>query len=145
MGYKKSIYKFFKRLYVKIVKKFRVKDRCRFPKDITDRERTVYEIFIKVLHDPDTKLYYDINTMECSMKSEKQSLWIFLEANNVKVINSTFGYDRIISSKLECYLSDRFRQENTKRRTLMKEEALSKVEHSLSKTRDKLLNKNIEK
>ena len=135
--YKNKIYRW---LYVKIAKKLRPNDKCRFPKDITDKERTVYEIFIKVLHDPDTKLYYDTKTMECSMKSEKQSLWIFLEAGNVKVINSTFGYDRTISPKLECYLSDRFRQENTKRRTLMKEEALSKIEHSLSKTRDKLIN-----
>lgn len=134
--YKNRLYRW---LYVKIASKIRTKDRCRFPKDITDKERTVYEIFIKVLHDPDTKLYYDTLTMECSMKSEKQSLWVFLESRNVKVINSTFGYDRIISPKLECYLSDRFRQENTKRRTLMKEEALSKVEHSLTKTRDKLI------
>ena len=137
---KKTIKRWLRRLYIKSMSILSPKDRCRFPKDITDKERTVYDIFIKVLHDPDTKLYYDTKTMECSMKSDKQSLWIFLETRNVNVINSTFGYDRTISPKLECYLSDRFRHENTKRRNLMKEEALSKIEHSLSKTRDKLIN-----
>lgn len=131
--------RWFKKLRIKLLLRFRTNVRCRFPKNITNKERTVYEIFIKILHDPDTKLYYNTTTRECSMKSEKQSLWIFLEERNVKVINSTFGYDRTISSELECYLSERFIHENTKRRVMMKEEALSRVEHSLSKTRDKLL------
>jgi hypothetical protein len=125
-------------VYVKTVKLFKSDERSRYPKKVTDKEKTVADIFINVLHDPDTKLYYDIKTHECSLKSEKQSLWIFLERENMKVINSTFGYDRTISPELEYYLSDRFRQENNKRRTLMKEEALSKVEHSLSYTLNKI-------
>ena len=117
---------------------FKSGNKVRYPKKVTEGEKTVSDIFINILRDSDTKLYYDTKTHECSMKSEKQSIWIFLESGNMKVVNSTFGYDRPISSELEYYLYERFRVENTKRRTLMKAEALSKIEHSLSKTLDKV-------
>ena len=133
--YKNKLYRW---LYVKMSRTFKSVKKSKYPKNVTEVEKTVSDIFIKVLHDPDTKLYYDTTTHECSLKSEKQSLWIFLEPNNMKVVNSTFGYDRPISSDLEYYLEERFRTENTKRRTLMKEEALSKIEYSLTKTLEKV-------
>ena len=134
----KSKNKIFRFFYVKMSRVFKSSQKSRYPKKVTEGEKTVADIFINVLHDPDTKLYYDTKTHECSLKSEKQLLWIFLESGNMKVVNSTFGYDRPISAQLEYYLSERFRVENTKRRTLMKEEALSKIEHSLNKTLEKI-------
>ena len=135
--YKNKLYRYF---YVRISRLFKTDLRSRYPKDVSDYEKTVSDIFISILHKDDTKLYYDTKTQECSLKNEQQVIWIFLERENIKIINSTYGYDRHISSNLEYYLADRFRQENTKRRTIMKEEALSRIEHSLSITLKKVNN-----
>lgn len=137
--YKNKIYRYF---YVKMSRAFKNNDRSRYPKSVTDKERTVSDIFIKILHDPTTELSYDISTKECRMKNERESLWIFLEPGNVKVINSVYGYDRRISAELEYYLEERFRHENHKRGAVMKAEALSKVDYSLNKTLDKINNLN---
>lgn len=125
-------------VYVKTVKLFTSDKKNRYPKNVTEKEKTVSDIFTNLLRDPDTKLHFDLKTHECSLESVKQSLWIFLEQENMRVINSTFGYDRAISPDLVYYLTDRFKQENNKRCILMKEEALSKVEHSLSYTLNKI-------
>ena len=138
--YKSKVYRYF---YVRMCRLFNNNDRSRYPKSVTDKERTVSDIFIKILHDPSTELSYDISSKECSMKNVRESLWIFLEPGNVKVINSVYGYDRRISAELEYYLEERFRQENRKRGAIMKAEALSKVDYSLNKTLDKINNLNV--
>ena len=38
---------------------------ARKPKGLTDQQETAATIFIKVLHRPETKLYYDIIASEC--------------------------------------------------------------------------------
>ena len=135
--YKSKLYRY---LYVRMSRIFRSGMRVRYPKNVTKEERTVSDIFIKILHDPSTDLFYDMKSKECALKNTRESLWIFLEPGNVKVINSTFGYDRSISNELEYYLEERFRHENHKRRVVMKDEALAKIDHSLNKTLDKINN-----
>jgi len=108
------------------------------PKKMTDAEKTASAIFTHVLLDPNTKLYYDIETNECYLRSEDSTIYIFLEKENIKVINSVYGYDVAISTDLECFLTDRFRREMSLRRKDFKGEALSKVEHSLETTLKKL-------
>jgi len=103
-----------------------------------ESERTATAIYMKLLFDPGTKLYYDLHTQECYLRSEDSTIFIFLESNNVKIINSVYGYDVHISRDTESYLLEKFRREMAIRRQRFKEEALSKVEHSLENTLEKL-------
>ena len=115
--------------------------RIRRPAEITNQEKTLIEIFMKVLHNPNSQLFYDIQTSECYLKSEELNLFIFLEMGNVKVINSVFGYDVNINPNVEDFLIDRFKREMNVRRMSFKKEALSKIQHSLGTTLDKIVNK----
>jgi hypothetical protein len=111
------------------------------PKKMTHAEETACQIFASVLRNKGSKLYYDIHTQECYLRSEDAAIYVFLEARNVKIINSVFGYDVNISSELEGYLLEKFIREMTIRRKAFKTEALSKVNHSLDLTLDRVQNK----
>ena len=120
------------------------KDGRRFskrPKKMTHSEETACQIFTSVLRNRGSKLYYDIHTQECYLRSEDAAIYVFLEAGNVKIINSVFGYDVNISNELEGYLLEKFIREMTIRRKAFKMEALSKVNHSLDQTLDRVQNK----
>jgi len=110
----------------------------KMPSVISDSARTASAIFTIILRDPGTKLYYDIQTGECYLHSEDETMFIFLESRNIKVINSVYGYDVPISYEHECFLTDKFRKEMAVRRLAFKKEALSKVQHSLGKTLERL-------
>jgi len=127
-----------RRLVVRTSILFKSSHKVRYPKKVTEHERETADIFIKILHDQHSKLYYHFKTKECSLKHDDLALWIFLEPEKVRVVNSTYGFDRRISQEMEYYLEQRFRQENNKRRVVMKEEAVSKVKHSITKTLDKI-------
>lgn len=111
------------------------------PKKMAHAEETACQIFTSVLRNRGSKLYYDIHTQECYLRSEDAAIYVFLEAENVKIINSVFGYDVNISNELEGYLLEKFIREMTIRRKSFKMEALSKVNHSLDQTLDRVQNK----
>jgi hypothetical protein len=111
----------------------------RRPKKLTESERTATEIFMNLVNRPSSKLYYDLKTSECYVRSEDGSIFIFLEDRNIKIINSVYSFDVHISTELEAYLTARFERELAIRRLQFKREALSKVEHSLENTLNKLL------
>ena len=123
-----------------IFKTIKAKDKIRKPIRLTESESTATSIFMKILMNKGSKLYYDLETSECYIRSEDSTLFIFLESNNVKIINSVYGYDVNISYDLETFLVDRFRRELSLRRRAFKKEALSKIEHSLETTLNKLNN-----
>ena len=112
----------------------------KLPKKLSESEETAKDIFTLLLVRPETKLYYDLKTAECYVRSEDSSVYIFLESRNLKIINSVYGYDVNISQELESYLIHKFEKELYKRRLSFKEEALSKIEHSLESTLNKLKN-----
>ena len=127
--------RFIQLIIIKTKRIFKMKDKkTRYPKIASNSERTAANIFLKVLHDPDSKLYYDLESSECYLRSDDSTLYLFLESNNLKVINSVYGYDIKLSSQMEVYLSERFRNEMSKRRKVFKSEAISKVKHSLEQT-----------
>jgi hypothetical protein len=111
----------------------------RLSKNITESERVGVAIFINLLSQQSSELYYDIETSECYIKSEDNSLFLFLEKGNLKVINSIFGYDVAVHEETEGYLTEKFKKELNKRRLQFKNEALEKVDHSLHKTFEKLI------
>ena len=102
-------------------------------------ESSALTIFTRILRLTDTKLYYDIKTQECYLKSEEYQLYLFLEERNIKIINSVFGYDVRLSPELEAHMYDKFIHEMAIRRSAFKKEALSKVDHSLELTVDRVL------
>jgi hypothetical protein len=120
--------------YLRILRNFKSDKRVRKPKKLTESENKACEIFLTVLHNKDSKLYYDIKTQECYIGSGDKTIFVFLEANNVKVINSVFGYDVHIKQDLENYLLEKFIREMAKRRNLFKLDVLSKINHSLDNT-----------
>jgi hypothetical protein len=135
--FKHRLNRFFKKINLKLKSTFR-KQKIRYPKKVSNNEKVASSIFLKILHDPETSLYYNPETYECYLKSNKHNLYIFLESANIKIINSKYGYDTKISIQLENYLSERFKHESSKRRNIFKQEVLSKVENSLNHTLDKI-------
>lgn len=132
--FKYRLKRFFQGKFIQVKRAFKVDKRPRFPKDASNDELTASIIFLRVLKNPDSKLYYDLKTNECYVRSGDSTLYLFLESRNLKVINSVYGYDIRLSTKMEIYLADRFVIEMSKRRSAFKKEALSKVTHSLDKT-----------
>jgi len=116
--------------------------RVRKPKKMTEAETTACEIFLTVLHNKDSKLYYDIQTQECYISSGDRTIFVFLESRNIKIINSVFGYDVHIASDLENYLLEKFIREMGIRRNAFKNEVLSKINNSLDSTLNKMKSKN---
>lgn len=130
----------FKLFFGKIIRNLKSPQKAaRKPKVMTYSESSAFTIFMRILKLPETKLYYDLVTQECYLKSEEYQLYIFLEERNLKIINSVFGYDVRISQDLEAFLTDRFSQEMAIRRRAFKNEALSKVDHSLELTIQRVL------
>ena len=124
--------------YLRLFKIFGQDKRVKRPKKLTESEDTASEIFLTILHNKDSKLHYDIQTQECYISSSDKTLFVFLEAGNVKIINSVFGYDVHIRSELEGYLLDKFIREMSIRRNAFKNEVLSKINHSLDSTLSKI-------
>lgn len=128
-------------LRLKIHRFFSSDQKPKLPKRMSESEETAKDIFMFLLVRPETKLYYDLKTAECYIRSEDCSVYIFLENKNIKIINSVYGYDVNISLEMEAYMTHKFEKELYKRRAAFKEEALSKVEHSLENTLQTLKNK----
>ena len=124
--------------YLRLFKIFGQDKRVKRPKKLTESEDTASEIFLTILHNKDSKLHYDIQTQECYISSTDKTIFVFLEAGNVKIINSVFGYDVHIRSELEGYLLDKFIREMSIRRNAFKKEVLSKINHSLDSTLTKI-------
>jgi hypothetical protein len=135
--FKHRLNRFFKKINLKLKSTFR-KQKIRYPKKVSNNEKVASSIFLKILHESETSLYYNPETYECYLKSDKHNLYVFLESANIKIINSKYGYDTKISIELENYLSERFKHESSKRRNIFKQEVLSKVENSLNHTLDKI-------
>lgn len=110
--------------------------RTRLKKDINESEKTACNIFMYLLKDPSSKMYYDTATSECFLSDK--DIYVFLESRNLKIINTVFGYDIPLQQNTEVYLGMKFSLELGKRRSEFKAEAMKKVEHSLHKTLDKL-------
>jgi hypothetical protein len=125
-------------MYLKIRRSFST-NKINLPKKMSESEQIAVSLFIKLMKDPESKLYYDIQSAECYIKSYDGTIYIFLEDRNMKTINTVVGYDIQLQPETEHYLNEKFRFELNKRRILFKKEALEKVDHSLHKTFDKII------
>ena len=116
-------------------------ERVKRPNNLSESQSCALDIAIRAIHDPASKLYYDIETQECYVKredSEVGTIYVFIESQNIKIINTVFGYDIFISQETENYITSFFRKEMSKRRAQFKREALNKVDYSLHKVLDRI-------
>ena len=131
--------RFLRKIVVKSMRLMTPKERrAKYPKKLRDAEKIAIETFLVVLRDPQSSLYVDITTQECFLRSDDSSIYLFLEAGNLKIVNTIFGYDISLDANSERFLSEQFKNELAKRRRQFKKEALEKVQHSLKNTFEKL-------
>jgi len=134
------------RLRIRIIKFFDFdgtrSERTRRPNiaNLTELQSCAIDIAVKTIRNQMSKLYYDLETQECYVKREDAAgnIYVFIEANNVKIINTVFGYDIPINNHTEQYLTWIFRKEMAKRRAMFKKEALDKVDFSLKTVLDRI-------
>lgn len=120
--------------------KRRADERIKRPTNLNPLQKMAVDISIKVMLNPMSKLYYDITTQECYVKHDmpEGTIYVFIEAMNVKIINTVFGYDIPMTMDAEQYLTHVFRREMAKRRSQFKNEALAKVDFSLHTVLDRI-------
>jgi hypothetical protein len=126
---------------IKILRTLKTKKKVKLPRKMSDAEKIAVGVFMRLIQDTESKLYYDIHSQECYVKSPDGSIYLFLEERNLKAINTIIGYDIPLQLESEQYLAEKFVSELNKRRVAFKQEAMEKVDYSLHKTFDKILNK----
>jgi len=137
MNKKKKLQRLYMKIIIYLKRKFK-EEKTKFPKKFEKSEKTASLIFLKLLKSEETELYSNMKVFESYLISEKYNIYIFLEKNNMKVINSVYGYDIYLSNQMEQYLTERFLLEIYKRRQKFKHEALDKIQFSLDKTLSKI-------
>ena len=128
-----------------VIRLFRTKENLQRPKNITAYEEWIVKIWIELLSDPDSKIWYNTEPEECYIESADSDYYLFLEDNNMKIINTVDGYDVPLQYHTHLFLKNRFRKQLKKRRMEFKSAAWAKVEHSLEKTYIRIVEKRQEK
>lgn len=113
--------------------------RIRRPK-MSETEEQAARIWQKVVHQKDSDLMYNPQTHESYVQWDSPSgtVYLFLEAGNLRVINTVVGYDIRLSSQVEHYFANIFSREVAKRRAKFRKNAESKVTHSLDSLETRL-------
>jgi hypothetical protein len=136
----------FKLIKIKILKKLKSinpnYNKRSLPKELSESQKISIGIFFKILKMEDTELLYDLISSECYLINEKTNTHIFIEDRNIKVINSVYSYDIPIDYRTEGYLVSKFELELNKRRLNFKRNIMSKTNHCLLQTYNKLSNIN---
>jgi hypothetical protein len=109
------------------------------PKMDTTEEQAV-RIWTKVVHQADSELMYNPKTHEAYAvwDSPRGTVYLFLESQNLRVINTVVGYDIHLSSRVEQWCDNIFTREVDRRRKKFKKQAESKVVHSLDSLETRL-------
>lgn len=103
-------------------------------------EEQAVRIWTKVVHQPDSELMYNPKTHEAYAvwDSPRGTVYLFLESQNLRVINTVVGYDIHLSSRVEQWCDNVFSREVDRRRKRFKKQAESKVVHSLDSLETRL-------
>jgi hypothetical protein len=120
-----------RRTWLFFAKLSRADHRVGRPRKTTREEDLVISLWSRITHLEDSRLYYNPATHESMAYLPGQSIYMFLESGQMRVINTVVGYDVPLSSEVEQWCSQIFAREVHRRRTRFKDAALSKVVHSL--------------
>jgi hypothetical protein len=107
---------------------------------MSQSEEQATRIWTKVVHQVDSDLMYNPQTHEAYAQWESPggTIYLFLEAGNLRVINTVVGYDIRLSDKVEQWCASIFSREVAKRRNKFRKGAESKVIHSLDSLESRL-------
>ena len=107
---------------------------------MSQSEEQATRIWTKVVHQTDSDLMYNPQTHEAYAQWESPggTIYLFLEAGNLRVINTVVGYDIRLSDKVEQWCASIFSREVAKRRNKFRKGAESKVIHSLDSLESRL-------
>lgn len=116
------------------------RDRRMSRPQMTTTEEQAVRIWTKVLHQADSELMYNPKTHEsyAVWDSPRGTVYLFLESQNLRVINTVVGYDIHLSSRVEQWCDNVFSREVDRRRKKFKKQAESKVVHSLDSLETRL-------
>jgi hypothetical protein len=110
------------------------------PKNMTESEIQAVRIWAKVIHNKDSELMYNPKTHDAYAVWESPNgvIYLFLEKENLRIINTVVGYDVKLSVRVDHWCLWMFSREVDKRRTKFKLDAESKVIHSLDSLESRL-------
>jgi len=110
------------------------------PLNMTESESQAVRIWTKVVHHKDSELMYNPKTHDsyAVWESPNGMIYLFLEKEKMRIINTVVGYDVKLSDKVDHWCSSIFAREVDKRRTKFKMDAESKVTHSLDSLESRL-------
>lgn len=114
--------------------------RMKRPLNMMPSEQQAVRIWTKVVHQPDSELMYNPENHEAYALWESPGgpVYLFLESENLRVINTVVGYDIRLSARVEQWCATVFSREVAKRRKKFKTQAESKVIHSLDSLETRL-------
>lgn len=106
---------------------------------------TALRIWSRVVLNKDSDLLYNPVNGECIAEGfdTKNPLYLFLESDRLRIINTVIGYDVILNSEEESWCEEIFRREVNRRRYKFKQYALGKVVHSLDDLEERLIQSEI--
>jgi hypothetical protein len=111
----------------------RNRDRVARPSGVPDDVKTGLRIWFWALRQPDTELLYDPVAHECYLHLERAGhpLYMILEGDHMRIINSVIGYDIKISGHEYSYAEQGFFNEVHKRRQAFRKTIYNRVQNSL--------------
>lgn len=111
------------------------KDRISRPKNITQEVDTAMKIWEKVILNPNSNLLFNPENSECYayLDDYEHPIYLFLESDKLRIINSEYGYDVSLEPICEKWCSQQFNREISRRRDQFKQFALSRVNYSLGR------------
>lgn len=106
---------------------------------------TALRIWSIVVLNKDSDLLYNPVNGECIAEGfdTKNPLYLFLESDRLRIINTVIGYDVILNSEEESWCEEIFRREVSRRRYKFKQYALGKVVNSLDDLEERLIQSEI--
>lgn len=111
------------------------KDRISRPKGLSEEVDRAVKIWERVILNPNSNLLFNPENSECyaHLDDYDHPIFIFLESDKLRIINSDYGYDVSLEPICEKWCSQQFNREVARRRQIFKDEALSRVNYSLTK------------
>lgn len=124
-----------RRIYLFWGRMAKPKDRISRPKGMSKEVDTAMLIWERVVLNPNSNLLYNPENSECfaHLDDYEHPIFMFLEQDKIRIINSEYGYDVSLEPICEKWCSQQFNRELSRRRDLFKTAALSRVNYSLSK------------
>jgi len=103
------------------------------PQYVSKEEEQALRIWSTLVHRKSSELLYNPATSECFVewKNDDNYVFLFLESNNLRIVNTVVGYDIPLSQSAEAWCSGIFSKEVNHRRLAFKHRAIQKATHTL--------------